>query len=43
MRNEYKILVESMKRGDHLKDLGIGGKVILDRVGRCGLDSCSSL
>jgi hypothetical protein len=29
MRNAYKIWPENLKRGDHLEDLGIDGRMIL--------------
>jgi hypothetical protein len=30
MGNAYKILLESLKGRDHMEDLGIDGKIILD-------------
>jgi hypothetical protein len=32
IRNEYKILVENLKRRDHLGDLGINGMIILKLI-----------
>jgi hypothetical protein len=32
MRNAYKILVETLMGRDHSEDIGIDGKVILNRV-----------
>jgi hypothetical protein len=32
MRNAYNIVVENLKRRDHLEDLGIDGKIILQWI-----------
>jgi hypothetical protein len=32
MRNTYSILLENLKRRDHLEDLGIDGKIILQLI-----------
>jgi hypothetical protein len=46
IRNAYKLLVRKPE-GNHSKDLGIDGIIILDgyygnRIGGCGLDSYGS-
>jgi hypothetical protein len=46
-RNMYIILIRKPEGRDHLEDLGVDGKIILEcilgnRVGRCGLDSSGS-
>jgi hypothetical protein len=32
IRNIYNIFVEKMKGRDHLKDLGVDGRIILERI-----------
>jgi hypothetical protein len=38
MRNTYKILVGNQKGRDHMEDLGVDGKIILERIGWEGVD-----
>jgi hypothetical protein len=43
MRKAYKILLDNLKGRDHLEDIGMDAKMILEwiikRVGRCGRDA----
>jgi hypothetical protein len=45
-QNAYKILVENLRGGNHLRGLGVYLRIILiwtlNRVGSCGLDSSGS-
>jgi hypothetical protein len=45
MRNAYKISSENLKGRDHLEDVGVDGKIILEWILRkqCGNESSGSI